>query len=340
LPDPAGSPTHRVDLAGGARNAVAVCLGVTSADRFVLVGDEATSEVDDALEHAALETGARCLRIRLDRFVRPLASLHPSLREEILEFEPTVSTIAVQVVPGELPFISALRLFLVDDARCRHAQMAGITRQMMEEGMAADYHEVAGIARRLHEIVGDASEIAVTGEFGTDLVARFTPAHRWVGGNAIYREPGQWGNLPAGEVATSPLSVEGVIATKVLGDQFGRYGMLAKPARFVIRDTRAVEVDAPSPAGLEEELLAYLDQHPCSRRVGEFAIGCNTALTRLIGHLLQDEKFPGVHVAFGDPYARETGADWSCPTHVDVVASGCTLIVDGTCIMRDGAFLV
>jgi leucyl aminopeptidase (aminopeptidase T) len=51
-------------------------------------------------------------------------------------------------------------------------------------------------------------------------------------------------------------------------------------------------------------------------------------------------KFPGVHIAFGDPYPRETGAGWSCPTHVDVVASGCTITVDGTRIMEDGVFLV
>ena len=331
----------RVDLQAGARNAIVVCLGVTSNDRFLLVGDEGTSEVDEALEAAAAATGAACLHLRLDQYAeRPAATLPEALVEEITRFRPTVSAIAVQVVAGELASIRALRLLLVDDLRCRHAQMAGISRQLMEEGMAADYVEVAKLAARLHEIVATASVIEVTGDMGTDFVARFTRAHRWVGGNAIYREPGQWGNLPAGEVATSPLTVDGVIATRVIGDQFGRYGLLSEPARFFIREGRVVEVTAPSPDGLEQELLAYLDQEPCSRRVGEFAIGCNTALKQLTGNLLQDEKFPGVHVGIGDPYARETGADWSCVTHVDVVASGCTVNVDGACIMSDGAFLV
>jgi leucyl aminopeptidase (aminopeptidase T) len=331
----------RVDLAEGARNAVESCLGVGPADRFLLVGDEATAEIDDALEVAALATGAACLRLELERYgERPIPSLPDSIVSELRAFDPNVSAIAIRVVAGELPFTRALRLLLVDDFRCRHAQMAGISRQMMEEGMAADYVEVAKLAARLHEIVRPASEISVTGDMGTDLVARFTSAHRWIGGNAIYREPGQWGNLPAGEVATSPLTVDGVIATKVIGEQFGRYGMLDEPARFTISDGQVVGVDAPSPAGLEDELLAYLDGSPCSRRVGEFAIGCNTALEHLIGELLQDEKFPGVHIAFGDPYPRETGADWSCPTHVDVVASGCTITVDGACIMDDGVFLV
>jgi leucyl aminopeptidase (aminopeptidase T) len=331
----------RVELAAGARNAVANCLGVGPDDRFLLVGDGATHEIDEALEAAALETGGACLHLRVEHFgARPITALPDSMVSEIRAFGPNVSATAISVVGGELPFTRALRLLLVDDLRCRHAQMAGITRQMMETGMAADYVEVAKLAARLHEIVRPASEISVTGDMGTDLVAKFTAAHRWIGGNAIYREPGQWGNLPAGEVATSPLTVAGVIATRVIGEQFGRYGMLDEPARFTIRDGLVVGVDAPSPAGLQDELLAYLGAAPCSRRVGEFAIGCNTALDQLIGELLQDEKFPGVHIAFGDPYPRETGADWSCPTHVDVVASGCTITVDGTRIMEDGVFLV
>jgi leucyl aminopeptidase (aminopeptidase T) len=330
-----------VDLATGARNAVGVCLGVGPADRFALIGDDATAEIDDALEAAALETGAACLHLRVERYGRrPISSLPDAIAAELREFGPTVSATALRVEGGELPFTRALRLMLVDELGCRHAQMAGVTRQMMETGMAADYHEVASLAKRLHEIVGGASEIAVTGDMGTDLVARFTPAHRWIGGNAIYREPGQWGNLPAGEVATSPLTVDGIFATRVIGEQFSRYGMLDEPAVFRIADGRLVDVSAPSPADLREELLAYLDTEPCSRRVGEFAIGCNTALDRLIGELLQDEKFPGVHIAFGDPYPRETGADWSCVTHVDIVAEGCTITVDGRPIMKAGTFSI
>jgi aminopeptidase len=330
-----------VDLAAGARNAVLTCLGVGPADRFALIGDEATAEIDEALEAAALESGAACLRLVVESYgERPITSLPDAVAAELREFGPTVSATALRVEAGELPFTRALRLMLVDELRCRHAQMAGITRQMMETGMAADYHEVAALAARLHEIVDHASKITVTGEMGTDLVARFTSAHRWVGGNAIYRAPGQWGNLPAGEVATSPLTVDGVFVSRVIGEHFSRYGMLEEPARFEIADGRLVLASAPSPAGLEDELLAYLHTEPCSSRVGEFAIGCNTALDSLIGELLQDEKFPGVHIAFGDPYPRETGADWSCVTHVDIVAEGCTIKVDGQPIMEGGKFVV
>ncbi len=77
-----------------------------------------------------------------------------------------------------------------------------------------------------------------------------------------------------------------------------------------------------------------------SNRAAEFAIGTNVGLSRIVGNFLQDEKFPGNHVAFGDPYGSETGADWEAPSHVDVLASRADIWVDGDQIMRRGQLLV
>ena len=55
---------------------------------------------------------------------------------------------------------------------------------------------------------------------------------------------------------------------------------------------------------------AYCHTDENSDRVGEFAIGTNIAIRDVIGNILQDEKIPGVHIAFGNPYAVHTGADW------------------------------
>jgi aminopeptidase len=44
--------------------------------------------------------------------------------------------------------------------------------------------------------------------------------------------------------------------------------------------------------------------------VGEFAIGTNIGVRDVIGNILQDEKIPGIHIAFGNPYGAHTGADW------------------------------
>ncbi len=75
------------------------------------------------------------------------------------------------------------------------------------------------------------------------------------------------------------------------------------------------------------------------RRAGEFAIGTNVSLSALSGNLLQDEKIPGLHIAFGDPYPAETGADWTSKVHVDAIATGCTIMVDGQALIRRGQFV-
>jgi leucyl aminopeptidase (aminopeptidase T) len=74
--------------------------------------------------------------------------------------------------------------------------------------------------------------------------------------------------------------------------------------------------------------------------VGEFAIGTNTACTRVIGNILQDEKIPGIHIAFGHPYAEHTGANWFSKTHIDCVGRDFDIWFDGEQVMKAGKFLV
>jgi len=54
-------------------------------------------------------------------------------------------------------------------------------------------------------------------------------------------------------------------------------------------------------------------------------IGTNLGIKRVIGNILQDEKFPGIHIAFGNPYGEHTGAPlWHSGTHIDGVGLGST----------------
>ena len=113
-----------------------------------------------------------------------------------------------------------------------------------------------------------------------------------------------------------------------------------KPVRLRVKGGRVASVSMPGHAEIQAEIEAYLEQGPNANRAGEFAIGTNVGLTRITGNFLQDEKFPGVHVAFGDPYGFETGADWSADSHVDVLASRADVYVDGRQIMAAGRFLI
>ncbi len=329
-------------LMPGARTAVVQCMGVTPRDRVFIITDEATYAIGQALARAATEVGATAEVQPLEAFAaRPILEVPPGLAAALKAFRPTVTFYAAQGQPGEVAFRMALGRLLRQQFRVRHGHMIGITPLLMRTGMRADYNQVARRTRQVYERVRHARQIRVTSPDGTDFTAWFDPEHRrWVPSTGLYHEPGQWGNLPEGETFTAPVNAEGVLVVHLLGDYFSeKYGLLREPMRIVVRDGRVVEVDHPDPQ-LREEFWTYMAQAENGRRVGEFAIGTNEFLTELTGNLLQDEKFPGVHVAFGNPYPHATGANWSSPVHVDVIPLRVSVWVDGEPLLREGAFVM
>jgi leucyl aminopeptidase (aminopeptidase T) len=330
------------DLSLGAANAVNVCMAVGPRDTVLVITDEETEDIGHALAAEAELAGAPAHVLVMEQFVsRPALAYPDALDQRITAINPTVSFFAAGTEEGELAFRRPLMEHLVRDIKTRHGHMPGVTRQLMTEGMAADYERVSRLTLQVHEVVREAREIEVQAPSGTDMRGSFDPSRlRWQPCNGLYHAPGDWGNLPEGEIFTSPDSLDGVIGAEVLGDHFSaRYGVLAQPLRLEVQDGRVRKVLHPDD-GLRADFETYLRQHENSNRAGEFAIGTNVGLEKLSGNLLQDEKIPGVHVAFGYPYPEKTGADWDCPSHCDVVATSSTIKVDGQYLMRDGEFVI
>jgi leucyl aminopeptidase (aminopeptidase T) len=330
------------EYAPGARNAVRICLGIHDGDRVAVVKDRGRLEIAEAIEEEARETGAEVRSWTMEDWVpRPATELPGALAEEILAFNPTASFFIGEGLQGELAFRQPLLKLLTKRLACRHGHMIGIDRELMLDGMAVDYEEVYRVTRRVYDVVREASRIDVVTRLGTELTGTFSSNRRWISSDGRYYEQGRWGNLPEGEVFTAPWTLEGLLVGEEMGDHFAaRYHLFEEPVRLRVREGRVASVEMPGHPEIQAEIEAYLGQSPCSNRAGEFAVGTNVGLTRITGNFLQDEKFPGVHVAFGDPYGAETGADWSCQSHVDVLASHADVHVDGRKIMEDGHILL
>jgi len=178
---------------------------------------------------------------------------------------------------------------------------------------------------------------------GTDLTVQFHPDWRWKISDGLFPEKGMWGNLPDGEIFTAAYRANGTMVIDELGDWFSpKYGVLTHtPVNLRVADSRIDYSSVTcSNSQLQREFLEYVKADPNGNRLGEFAIGTNIFLERLTGNLLQDEKFPSVHCAFGDPYSQETGADWEAKTHVDGIMLKCSIWIDGKQIMEEGRHLV
>jgi hypothetical protein len=324
----------------GADNAL-LCMGVTAQDRVFILTDYARENIARLVAAGALARHADVSIHFLEHYgERPLKAFPEALRQDLLNARPTVTYYIATGQPGEIAFRIPLLPFLVNELRVRHGHMIGIDTTLMTEGMCADYNEVDRMTHQIYDIVKQARTIHVTSAKGSDVTATFHPEWKWVPCDGRYTEQGKWGNLPEGEVYTAPATVDGVLVCDVLGDYFSeKYGVLQHPLTIKVKDGYVTDVSCED-AAIAEEVRAYLFSVPNGNRAGEFAIGTLTSLKRLVGNLLQDEKMPGLHVAFGNPYPEFTLADWDSTVHVDVIPSVCTIEVDGRVIMRDGQFVL
>ena len=219
--------------------------------------------------------------------------------------------------------------------------MVNITKQIMLEGMRADYEEVDRISTIIWRDAGAARQVRAKTPAGTDIIADMNPGYKWVKTSGII-SPQKWGNLPGGETFTTPGEVNGTfVIDGVVGDYLcAKYGNLqAEPLTVRVEKNRLVEAWS-SNKELQTEFWEYTHTDENSDRVGEFAIGTNVALCGVIGNILQDEKIPGVHIAFGNPYGFHTGADWYSATHIDVVGKEFSIWLDDRQIMDHGHFVI
>jgi leucyl aminopeptidase (aminopeptidase T) len=333
------TPAIDSELLPGARNAVRVCLDIQPAERVTLIADRACADIAASLIHEIEAVGAPYRSFVLeDVAARPLTDFPAAIAADMERSQ--VSIFAAQVQPNELRSRMQMTA-VVNRRRMRHAHMVNINRRIMLEGMRADFRKVDRLSARVMDLVTRARQVRARSAAGTDLVADLNPAYRWIKTSGLI-SPEKWGNLPGGEIFTAPGEVNGTfVIDGVVGDYLcDRFGLLRdRPLTVRIKANRLTEAHSDN-RELEDAFWRYTHTDENSDRVGEFAIGTNIELTDVIGHILQDEKFPGVHIAFGDPYGAHTGASWKSSTHIDVVGTHFDIWVDDEQIMRDGTFLI
>src|SRR5277367_5616140 len=295
----------------GARNAVTTCLRIQPNEKVTLITDERCLTIAASLVSELDRIGCTWNAFVLEALApRPLINLPATILDDMETSQ--VSIFAVEVQPNELH--SRMQMTdVVNRRRMRHAHMVNITPEIMTQGMRADYLAIDRLSQVVLDKVRTATYVRATTPAGTDIHAQLNPDYRWFKTSGIISTE-KWGNLPGGECFTAPGEGNGVT--------------------HVSSENKA----------LERDFWAYTHTDENSDRVGEFAIGTNIGVERVIGNILQDEKFPGIHIAFGDPYGAHTGAPWKSATHIDVVGLEFSIWLgdaDGEeQIMRDGQFLL
>ncbi len=331
----AGEIAH---LMRGARNAAKTCLSVSDQDEVTIVCDEASLAVAAALRAAIDERGARCHCFILERHVpRPADRLPPAICRALSHS--TVSVYTCHPVDGETQHRLEL-IRMVEPYRLRHAHMINVTEDAMQQGMLSDYRHVARLNDLMAERISRAGAIRVTTRRGTDVTVALDPAEPWERSAGVIG-PGQWHNLPNGEIFTCPVSVDGVFVcdgvVPVTGgvDHFeiGRY-----PLRLEIRGGRLADVGG-GPADVAARVLANVRAGRNLDRIGMFAVGTNFDLLMAIGNSTQDLFVPGAYFSLGrSPGSGSHPISWSSNAQYPFTARKTSLLLDDLAVIHEGRY--
>ncbi|HIQ04160.1 MAG TPA: hypothetical protein EYH31_00520, partial [Anaerolineae bacterium] len=227
---------------------------------------------------------------------------------------------------------------LATQASARIASMPGFLMEMFypDGPMTVDYIAISGETARIATALTEAEQVHITCPAGTDLTFSLKGryGHR---DDGLYRKPGQWGNLPAGEAYTTPL--EGTAQGRLVVSP-GWHANLTETLVINFEDGEAVSLEGGGAVREElERVLRFGDPDTAPRRnCAELGIGTNPNARRT-DNTLEAEKIRGtLHIALGDN--AHMGGIVAADYHQDFVISHPTLTLDGKAIMEDGELML
>ena len=315
------------ELLSSARVAVRDCMGVRSGERVLVVTDEPLRTIGYAIWRATKELGNETLLVE----ILPRSTNGEEPPAEVAELMRKFDVVLC-ATSKSLTHTDSRRA--ASEAGVRVATLPGVTEDIMVRCMNADYHRIAERTKTLCSYLERAETVRVVSPAGTDLrmPIKGRKAHASTG---LFRERGQWGNLPTGEAYLAPL--EGVSdGVLVIDGSMAGVGMVKEPIRITVRDGYAREISGGREAAA---LRTLLEPHgKDAYTVAEFGIGTNDKAI-LSGRIIEDEKVMGtIHVAFGDN--KSMGGSVRVASHLDGLVKEPTVWFDDRMIMDRGKFVV
>lgn len=287
---------------------------------------------DDSAEQAAWVCAAlECQGIVFQRvWLRPLSD--KLFLSRLVSAVPTPDSFSGRLVVftlerDTLSHHEAIRKALVnfEPARCYIFRMINACEELFSTALQIGPDELSARNTALLERALRSSRLRVESPGGSRLMIELdNNLYRWVSNRGRAR-PGGTIVLPAGEVATFPVNVEGVLVAdfafniNTVTERDAR--LQAHPVAVEVSEGRAVRWKCDS-----QEVQGFLDtafSSPCVRNVGELGFGTNTGIRtglKLNSHI--NERCPGVHLGFGQHNQDPERVGYDCSLHLDLIARG------------------
>ena len=306
-----------------AKTILQTCLNVNSGEKVLIIADKKTENIAHEILREAIKLTHASLRII------PVGKHNgdeppEKTAKEMLDYD-------VIVAPT---IMSLTHTKAVKNARknSRIATLPGITEEIMNGSLLADYNKIEKFTKKVFEILKDSREVKVITNAGSDF-SFSVKDRKWLSDTGIIHRKGEVGNLPAGEIFVSP--VEESFNGKIVVDLFKHIDEVyaARGSVIEVRKGRAINCSDKN-----SKINSYFRGIKNADNIAEFGIGTNYK-AKIIGNILQDEKVLGtMHVAFGNN--SSIGGKIYSKMHLDTVLQKPTIAVDGAVLMKNGKFLL
>ncbi|HEY7449439.1 MAG TPA: aminopeptidase [Vicinamibacterales bacterium] len=315
------------ELLSASTIAIRDCMGAKPNESVLIVTDEPLRPIGLALRQAARDLGHDVML--LEMLPRPTHGAEPP--PHVAQF---MTTVDVVLCPTSKSLTHTEARRTATAAGARVGTLPGVTEAIMVRCMNADYQRIADRTDRLCGLMKGSKMIRVVAPAGTDMIMP-VEGRLPIASTGLFRERGQFGNLPTGEAYLAPLEGQSNGVVVVDGSMAG-VGVVTKPIRIVVKNGQATDITGGREA---EQLVALLQPHgEPGRNLAEFGIGTNDR-AQLSGVILEDEKVMGtIHIAFGDN--KSMGGTVRVASHLDGLVKQPTVWFDDRLIMDAGRLLV
>jgi leucyl aminopeptidase (aminopeptidase T) len=200
-------------------------------------------------------------------------------------------------------------------------------------GLKAPPETLSALNSAVLEECLSASSLTINTEGGSELHVELDNSRfHWISNRGI-AHPGKFMVLPAGEVATYPASVAGILVAdfainvNTWMEQDARLD--TTPVTVEIINSEIVNLQCENPK--TRKFLNGLLSRKNAKKVGELGFGTNPFVRRPVfenSHL--NERTPGIHLGFGQHNQTVEATGYFCDIHVDLIAKGGVIRINET----------
>lgn len=216
--------------------------------------------------------------------------------------------------------------------KCQILRVISASSEFFTEAMNLSPRELTGLNSSLLFQLNGQHSLHVSTEGGTDLRIEVDEQRfDWISNRGVWR-PGGFTILPAGEIATFPVTVDGTLVADgaINCNIISRLDMrlAAAPLTVEIEGGKAVSFHSANPE--IKELVGLCFARPHGMNIGELGFGTNSGISRFIPHNSHiNERRCGLHLGFGQHNQPRSRVNYQTDIHLDLITNGAVVEVLG-----------